>query len=115
MNYKNFELGVMFSSKVTGGSQDRLYVSDPNHVCGCQCGSNGKQKQANGNALLSIRSIKRDTRNVRLPVPYELRARSYQENPMSNMMTCTPYMHIIGRYTGNMMLTPLGQQVDPNR
>ena len=115
MNYKNFELGVMFSSKVTCGSQDRLYVSDPNHVCGCQCGSNGKQKQANGNALLSRRRIKRDTRKVRLPVPYELRARSYQENPMSNMMTCTPYMHTIGRYTGNMMLTPLGQQVDPNR
>lgn len=111
MTYANFELGVLFCSRVTGDSlNDRLYVSDPNHVYGCHCGE-GKGGGHN-DTLSSRRKIKKCTTKVHLPVPYELRPRSYQEDSKSDMMTCTPYMNsITDGCTYNMMLTPLGQQM----
>ena len=108
--YANFELGVLFSSRITGDSlNDRLYVSDSSHVYGCQCGKGGKRGHSN---TLTSRRIKKSVRKVHLPVPYELRPRPYQEDPKLNMMSCTPYMHSISNgCTKNMMQTPLGQQM----
>jgi len=110
MTYANFELGVLFTSRLTGDDEnDRLYVSDSSHTHGCQC---GKRRVGGSNNPLSKRLIKKCTRKIHLPVPYELRPRSYQEGYNSDMMTCTPYMNsITNGSTYNMMLTPLGQQM----
>jgi len=111
MSYSNFELGVLFCSRFVGdGKIDRLYVSDPGHVCGCQCGR-GKRFY---NRFADVRSVLESVRKVHLPIPYQLRAKPYQDDPDSDFMSHTPYMHDIPEGTGcvgNMKLTPLGQQI----
>ncbi|KAL7539565.1 hypothetical protein ACHAXR_009399 [Thalassiosira sp. AJA248-18] len=115
-SYSNFELGILFCSRLLGDNvHDRLYVSDPNHLCGCQCGK-GKRlykeyfdgKGSDRNAFLEC------VKKVHLPIPYQLRPTSYQDDPDSDFMCKTPYMHEILDGTGcvgNMKLTPLGQQI----
>lgn len=117
MSYSNFELGVLFCSRMVGDSQnDRLYVSDPNHVNGCQCGKGKrfyKYWQANGELLPNFVD---NVKKVHLPVPYNLRPKSYQQDPDSDMMSWTPYLTIPKNNTssasvGNMKLTPLGEKI----
>ena len=93
---------------------DRLYVSDPDHIAGCQCGR-GKRwykdrlKTDDGPSFLEC------VKKVHLPIPYHLRPRPYQDDPNSDLrMSHTPYMHDIPDGTGcvgNMKLTPLGQKI----
>jgi len=117
MSYSNFELGVLFCSRMVGDSQnDRLYVSDPNYVNGCQCGKGKrfyKYWQANGELLPNFVD---NVKKVHLPVPYNLRPKSYQQDPDSDMMSWTPYLQIPKNNTssasvGNMKLTPLGEKI----
>jgi len=115
MSYSNFELGVLFCSRVLGDNKfDRLYVSDPDHLYkgGCQCGKGQRmyrahQKCSSDNLLACVKK-------VHLPIPYKLRPKLYQEDPDSDYLSQTPFMHEIpdgSVCVGNMKLTPFGQQV----
>jgi len=115
MSYTNFELGVMFCSRLVGDKEtDRLYVSDPKHVRGCQCGQGRRMyrerfTQAKKGNLSFLNNVKK----VHLPIPFSLNPESYQQDPDSYLMSWTPYMNEIPEGTGcigNMQLTPLGQE-----
>jgi hypothetical protein len=117
MSYCNFELGVLFCSRLKGDKElDRLYVSDPNHKIGCQCGKGDKEgrrsykireKNFRDNSFLDC------VTKVHLPVPYLLRPEMYQDDPDSYYMSHTPAMHIMRETAcvGNNLLHPLGQQL----
>jgi hypothetical protein len=116
MSYSNFELGILFCSRVVGDRvHDRLYVSDPGRIAGCQCGRGERwyksrlmRKAGDGPSWIEC------PKKVHLPIPYHLRPRSYQDDPDSDFMSHTPYMHDIPDGTGcvgNMKLTPLGQKI----
>ena len=116
MSYSNFELGVLFCSRLVGDNvNDRLYVSDPNHVVGCQCGKGKRMyKYWEGNDRLAANFLD-SVKKVHLPVPFELRPTPYQQDPDSDYMSWTPYMHEDNSKgwgcEGNMKLTPLGQKI----
>ena len=123
MSYSNFELGVLFCSRLVGDNKfDRIYVSDPNHQCGCSCGK-GKRfyfKDHNFGQDSDNSAFLKCVKKVHLPIPYELRPTPYQDDPDSDFMSHTPYLNEIPDGTGcagNMKLTPLGQQIadDINR
>ena len=123
MSYSNFELGVLFCSRLVGDNKfDRMYVSDPNHQCGCQCGK-GKRfyfKDHNFEEDSDNSAFLKCVKKVHLPIPYQLRPTPYQDDPDSDFMSHTPYLNDIPDGTGcvgNMKLTPLGQKIadDVNR
>ncbi|KAL7508509.1 hypothetical protein ACHAXN_006449 [Cyclotella atomus] len=116
MSYANFELGVLFCSRILGDRvNDRLYVYDNAFSGGCQCGVGKrwykdllKNDQSNNHAFLN------NVRKVHIPIPYKLRPKSYQQDPDSDNMSYTPYLHEILPGTGavgNMKLTPYGRSV----
>ena len=115
MSYSNFELGILFCSRLLGDRlNDRLYVYNPN-MYGCQCGSGHRwyKDRLRGESLSKL-SFLESVRKVHLPIPYNLRPKPYQEDPDSDLMSYTPFMHVVPRGTGdvgNMKLTPLGQQL----
>jgi len=135
MSYSNFELGVLFCSRMVGDSKfDRLYVSDDtsSRTRGCQCGkgkrfykphTSAKQTRPHGKGHGKSSSsthnsqhfsLLESVKKVHLPIPYQLRPRPYQEDAESDFMSFTPYMHDVPEGTGcmgNMKLTPFGQKV----
>jgi hypothetical protein len=122
MTYTNFELGILFCSRAVGDNKhDRQYVSDPNHITGCQCGQVNKWVTGNRwykpHLILQageVNSFLECVKKVHLPIPYLLRPMPYQNDPDSDLMSNTPYMHEICEgtgFVGNMKLTPLGQQI----
>ena len=122
MSYSNFELGVLFCSRLLGDQQyDRLYTYNP-LLEGCQCGSGKRwyKDRLRGEALKKEQeqhqppSFLGSVRKIHLPIPYQLRPKSYQDDPDSDLMSYTPYLHEIPDGTGhvgNMKLTPLGQRL----
>jgi hypothetical protein len=93
VSYYNFELGVLFCSRVQGRKKtDRLYCWKPAQ---CTCG----------------RSTAGEPSLIHLPVPYCFRPSRYQEDE-DNVEFCeTPYFHEIPPGTGcigHMQLTPYG-------
>jgi len=97
MTYSNFELGVLFCSRLQGDRQaDRLYCSIPKVCC---CGKHSRSKSGN---------------LIHLPIPYSLRAKKYQTDEDDADLCFTPYFHEIPQGTGcvgQMKLTPLGAQL----
>ncbi|KAL7546022.1 hypothetical protein ACHAWF_009367 [Thalassiosira exigua] len=116
MSYSNFELGVLFCSRMVGDNlHDRLYVADRNHAVGCRCakGKRWYKPHLIGNGG-DIASSLKDVKKIHLPIPYLLRPTPYQEDPDSDLMSHTPFMHEIPDgtgFVGNMKLTPLGQRI----
>eukprot|EP00984_Skeletonema_dohrnii_P001064 scaffold331_cov123-Skeletonema_dohrnii-CCMP3373.AAC.4 len=112
MSYSNFELGVLFCSRLQEYDTDRLYVYDP-QLKGCQCGSKDKNHKARlrnstPNNPLFLDSV----RKVHLPVPFKIRATSYQTDEDYDFFSATPYLHEVTDGTkGNMKLTPYGQRL----
>lgn len=96
MSFSNFELGVLFVSRLTADSRsDRLYCWMPSK---CHCGQ-------------SCRSKKRNVQMIHLPLPYRLRPRAYLEDKDETDLCTTPYFHEIPKGTGfegHMARTPLG-------
>jgi hypothetical protein len=97
---------------------DRLYVYDGDFSGGCQCGA-GKRWYKDLLKMEIDESSKKppafldSVRKVHLPIPYQLRPKSYQDDPESDFMSHTPYLHEIPPGTGdvgNMKLTPFGQE-----
>lgn len=100
MTYSNFELGVLFVSRLRGVAQsDRLYCFRPNQ---CNCG-------------LAKRSPKKPrAKMIHLPIPYSLRPQPYHVDEEDAEMCVTPYFHEIPERSGvvgQMRLTPLGAQL----
>lgn len=93
--YSNFELGVLFCSRLQGDRKsDRLYCSRPFE---CACGKLAKSQNL-----------------IHLPIPYSLRTKSYQPDQDEADFLFTPYFHEIPQGTGcvgQMKLTPLGAEL----
>jgi hypothetical protein len=122
MSYSNFELGVLFASRLVGDRlNDRLYASSAGparHGGGCRCARwKGKDRWYKPHKLGTLDDLLSDdgfVKKIHLPIPYELRPRPYQDDPDTDFMSATPYMNEIPDGTGcvgNMKLTPLGQQI----
>jgi hypothetical protein len=116
MSYANFELGVLFCSRILGDSRnDRLYVYDNEFSGGCQCGvGNRWYKDLLKDDRSSDLTFLNNVRKVHIPIPYKLRPKSYQQDPDSDIMSYTPYLNEILPGTGavgNMTLTPFGRNV----
>lgn len=92
VSYSNFELGVLFCSRLQGRDEtDRLYCWKPAH-CSCSRPSSG-------------------ARLIHLPVPYCFRPARYQEHEDEAEFCETPYFHEIPAGTGgvgHMRITPWG-------
>ncbi|KAL7463378.1 hypothetical protein ACHAXS_003756 [Conticribra weissflogii] len=122
ISYSNFELGVLFCSRLLGDqNNDRLYIFEPQFE-GCHCGKGKrwykdrlrgdslKKEMQQGQEPSFIESV----RKVHLPIPYHLRPMPYQEDPDSDFLSFTPYLHEVpdgSGHVGNMKLTPLGQRL----
>jgi hypothetical protein len=93
VSYSNFELGVLFCSRLQGRKKtDRLYCWKPAQ---CACG-----RSTTGGPSL-----------IHLPVPYCFRPSRYQEDEDDVEFCETPYFHEIPPGTGcigHMKLTPYG-------
>ncbi|KAL7569890.1 hypothetical protein ACA910_008557 [Epithemia clementina (nom. ined.)] len=98
VSFTNFELGVLFCSRLQGKPKsDRLYCFKP--AC-CSCPSESTQQQR--------------PQLVHLPIPYDLRPASYHEDADDLLFCETPYFNeiAIGTITtGHMKLTPLGSSL----
>jgi hypothetical protein len=94
VSYSNFELGVLFCSRLQGRKKtDRLYCWKPTQ---CTC---GRSTNTGGPSL------------IHLPVPYCFRPSRYQEDEDDVELCETPYFHEIPPGTGcigHMKLTPYG-------
>jgi hypothetical protein len=128
MSYANFELGVLFCSRLLGDRlNDRLYIFDSEFSGGCQCGTgkrwykdllrqndNIDESKENDFSKTTSPAFLGSVRKVHLPIPYQLRPKPYQKDPESDFMSYTPYFHEIPDGTGdvgNMKLTPYGWQI----
>jgi Tyrosyl-DNA phosphodiesterase len=91
LEYANFELGVMFCSRLQGRKSDRLYCWKP-ALCRCQ------RSESSPSAL------------IHLPIPYCCHGTRFQQDGQSTEFAEDPYMHeIVDRSgTGNMRVLPLG-------
>ena len=93
LSYSNFELGVLFCSRLQGiKATDQVYCWKPS-VCYCSYESNTRAR----------------TRMVHLPVPYCCRATPYQLDTEEPDFAERPYFHeAIGEDVGkmNVMLPP---------
>ena len=96
ISYANFELGVLFCSRLQGKRQtDRLFCF---HPAQCSC-SNSSKRPSSSRAL------------VHLPAPFCMRPARYLEDEDDVEFCETPYFHEIPQGTasvGNMRMTPIG-------
>jgi hypothetical protein len=98
VSYANFELGILFCSKLQTHQGDspeleRVYCFKPNQ-CACE----------------SKRGINKKL--IHLPIPYDMRGQPYQTDEEEAHMCKTPYFHEITPETacvGLMALTPFGK------
>jgi hypothetical protein len=97
VSYSNFELGVLFSSRLQKDqSRDRVYCWKPSQ-CSCTANSGGLAK-----------------RLIHLPIPFGLSPSRYQEDEEEADFCETPYFHELLPGTtgvGHMRLTPYGAAV----
>ena len=112
MSYSNFELGVLFCSRLQEYETDRLYVYEP-QLKGCQCSSKDKNHKRRLRKSTPTNPLFLDSvRKVHLPVPFKTRAKSYQTEECYDFFSATPYFHEITDGTkGNLKLTPFGQKL----
>ena len=110
VSYANFELGVLFVSRLCGDpTTDRLYCWKPSQ---CSCNSGGGGMNGNGSSRRS--SSSGVSRLIHLPIPYCLRPARYQEDEEEVDFCETPYFHEILPGTacvGHMLLTPYGTAI----
>ena len=106
MAYSNFELGILFCSRVQGDPlRDRIYGYHP-HPCTC-CNNEGTHKTSHSDPLFEANFIS-------LPIPYKLRPSPYQPDDDDADFAHTPFFHEIPDGTGTigqMTLTPLGRML----
>jgi hypothetical protein len=98
MSYSNFELGVLFCSRLQGDPEkDRIYCCNTNHIY--------NEKTSNSGA--------NHVRIIDLPVPFNVNPKSYQVDPDDATFHLNPFFHEITPGTenvGQMTLTPFGKE-----
>lgn len=104
MNFTNFELGVLFISRLsTDTLSNRVYCWKPSK---CRCARHFQNEDSN-------------VKMIHLPLPYRLRPHAYVQNEEEEAELCeTPYFHEIPSGSGfirNMRLTPLGASLAAKR
>lgn len=110
--YSNFELGVIFCSRLQGNSNtDRIYAWNT---------ESGWEKQRikindilTNKTSLSSKIVPSTLEVIHLPIPFKIRPKMYMEDPDDTDMSYTPYFHYIEPGTevvGQMRLTPLGRE-----
>ena len=91
-SYLNFELGILFVSRLQGYPEsDRLYSS---YSKSCSCRKDHDNK-----------------RIIKMPTPFNMRPKPYQIDPDEAEFCETPYFHMMSRkslMTGLCSLTPFG-------
>jgi len=98
VSYANFELGVLFQSRLYHGDEiadSRLYCFNPTK---CACHSAGDDS----------------SRLIHLPIPFSLRPAMYTSDSEASLFNATPYFHEVSEGTqciGNMMLTPYARHM----
>jgi hypothetical protein len=95
MHYANFELGVLFSSRLADHEEKRLYGWKPS-----QCACHTKENSTANTARL-----------IHLPLPYCVHPPPYQEDEEEVEFCETPYFHEVTSGSvavGNMRFTPYG-------
>eukprot|EP00957_Ditylum_brightwellii_P208985 15359762-Ditylum_brightwellii.AAC.1 len=98
MSYSNFELGVLFCSRIQGvTSTDRIYGWDPDYCNNCCCrdgkirvsvddGSSSIEEKvqyhscSSSSSRVTMQKKKKDVRFIHLPIPYNLEPPMYQED-----------------------------------
>lgn len=104
LNYTNFELGVLFVSRLgtTDMKSNRVYCWKPSK---CHCGQHRRPSE------------KPSVQMIHLPLPYRLRPRKYVEDEDEDELCETPYFHEIprGSLIRHMRLTPLGAKLAATR
>jgi len=103
MSYSNFELGVLFCSRVQGRTGDRVYVAEAGGAPRTDDLSRGHEPES---------PTEDRFRNIELPVPYSLVPPAYCRSDEVQFHV-TPYFHEIsqGSLCGQFLLTPLGQKM----
>ena len=95
LSYSNFELGVLFCSRVQGKEEsDRLYCWRPAR-CSCSYPVSDKQK----------------VKLIHMPLPYSCHPTPYQLHSEDTRFAETPFFHEVepgSAVVGNMKDTPLG-------
>lgn len=103
LEYANFELGLLFCSRLQGNPYtDRLYCWKPAQ-CTCTTPASGNLSASN--------QTRRGPRLIHMPVPFSFRPVRYQEDEDEMTFCETPYFHEIPNGTitkGYMRCTPLG-------
>lgn len=94
LSYSNFELGVLFCSRLTGNKEsDRLYCWRPE----CSCAFHG------GAASSYTRGLETEKETlIHLPIPYVLRPRPYQLDRDETDFVETPFFHQVTEISGHM-------------
>jgi hypothetical protein len=97
VSYKNFELGVLFTSRLPERqSGDRAYCFHP-QTCSCNASGGGTPSKL-----------------IHLPVPFELCPKPYVPDEDDAEFVETPFFHelsVESQCTGNMLLTPYGSNL----
>jgi len=122
VSYRNFEMGVLFCSRVQGKRRtDRVYSFNPNKS-GCSCAEAPLEKTNLARGANGRRTP--HPRLIHLPVPFDLHPGRYRAEPCygfddeedcddsDGVEFCeTPYFHEVPcgtGSTGNMRITPYG-------
>jgi Tyrosyl-DNA phosphodiesterase len=116
VSYSNFELGVMFCSRLQHKPTDRVYCWTERR---CACKANPKERGATVTGTSRNAHHRRATmadgpRMIPLPFPYRLDAAKYQQCEDELEFAETPYFHEITPsdcHVGNMRITPFGEYV----
>ena len=116
MSYANFELGVLFCSRLNNSKNDRVYCSHPFGSCCNDCQFFSKhtnyQNSMDFHATRWCDGKKYEPKVIVLPLPYNLNSSSYQADDDDANFSFTPYFHEIIHGTenyGQMTLTPYGK------
>jgi len=112
MGYANFELGVLFSSRVQGNPfQDRIYASTSIHNL------QNTNKCLHCHSYCKILPLNKKVKVIYLPIPFQLEncssINNYMKEEDDTDMMYTPYLSEIQEGTegiGNMRLTPFGKE-----
>jgi Tyrosyl-DNA phosphodiesterase len=116
VSYANFELGVLFCSRLQNQPTDRLYCWRENT---CTCNARAKERRAKSTETSRFAHYRRTTgtegpRMIPLPFPYRFDAAKYQQCEDELEFAETPYFHEIipsDCHVGNMRMTPFGEYI----
>jgi hypothetical protein len=107
--YSNFELGVLFVSRLQGEpTSDRVYSSYPSTCSSCET----NPVSAHEEKSTKDDNIYADANVIALPIPFKLRSRSYQPDTDETHFCETPFFQTISSKSicaGLCSLTPLGK------